>query len=143
MRGGKNRISVDQHRIAGTFRRDRHGSGGDAQESTIAVPPPPAGLSRRERAVWAELAAQVEERGSYTATRRTAFRLMVVAVVRLDAAKAAPAYAWARLLTAANDALLAFGLAPLRTELPPPRRKPNRLDEFTLRALPGGRHGAS
>ncbi len=138
-RGGKNRKTAEEKRLAGTYRRDRDPSAGQGPEAASSVPPPPRGLAALDRRVWRELAAQVNERGSYTATRRTAFALMVTAVARLQGAKREPAYAFEKLLRAAGDALVQFGIAPVRAELPPPRRQPNELDEFTLRALPGGR----
>ena len=109
MRGGHNRRPAAVHRLSGSYRRDRHGNPGPAESSE--VPAPPRGMSARERAIWTQLAAEVEVRGTFDQACGMAFRLMVKAVALAeDPPKNTASSALARFHSNARAALASFGL---------------------------------
>ena len=110
-RGGHNALPAALHVARGSYRRDRHS--GQAGLPADRVPRPPKGLSEAERAVWAELARQVNVLGTYSAATFTSFRLMVKVVAMVDTAAAdMPATALVRLTQVASGLLGRFGLDP-------------------------------
>jgi hypothetical protein len=81
------------------------------------VPPPPRGLDPLRRSLWLELARAVEKAGTFMPSDIVAFRQLVRAVARAEAAPLdAPPSAGARLEQAAASALAGFGLTPAARE---------------------------
>lgn len=81
------------------------------------VPPPPRGLDPLQRGLWLELARAVEKAGTFQPSDIVAFRQLVRAVARAEAAPLdAPPSAGARLEQAAASALASFALTPASRE---------------------------
>jgi hypothetical protein len=113
MKGGHNKKPSSQKKLEGTDRKDRKKNHRPALPPG-KVPPPPRGYDATQRATWRELALQVEALGNYSASRYTAFRLMVETVAltrRKEAGTFAPT-AIARVLQSASSQLAHFGLDP-------------------------------
>lgn len=112
MRGGHNRIPSSLKKARGTLRKNRERATGPEIDAAT-VPPPPRGLSRLQRAIWAELATQVEALGTYAPPFLTAFRLLVEAVAEArDFDPRDPPTARVRARQVASSLLAGFGLVP-------------------------------
>jgi phage terminase small subunit len=60
--GGRNKLSVAEHELAGTTRKDRHGAGTDAPppDPPKGRPPQPSGLTGHALAEWARMVDRLE-----------------------------------------------------------------------------------
>jgi hypothetical protein len=123
-RGGHNRLPDAMASMRGTERRASRGAVPAAADpgTRLKVPKPPKSVKGVVREVWLDLAAQVEEKGTYTSTTRTGFRLMVQIVARVEMAPADTApTAYAHMQRAAAGWLERFGLtANSPGTVPPP-----------------------
>lgn len=111
-RGGNNRLPAAVKRQRGTLRKHREKSG--APELQIGeVGPPPARMSKLERAAWLELAPQVAR--VYTPSDRAMFSLLVRQWAVLDDPRTItdmPATAYARIVQVVSGMLQQFGCSP-------------------------------
>jgi len=112
MRGGHNRKPTALKAMAGTLDARRVNTGEPVLDRAV-VPPPPKSLGPGERAIWVELAAQVDATGCYTFSDYTSFRLAVKSVAMADSDLSdMPATAAVRLMQVASSFLQRFGLDP-------------------------------
>ncbi len=108
-------------------RRGTHRPGRDHPAAPVlpprSVPPPPKRMNARERAVWAELAVQVEANRTFTASTLTSFTLLVKAVtLAYGVAPDMPPSAGAKYVSAATALLRDFGLSPASADRVPSAR---------------------
>ncbi len=152
MKGGHNRVPDSVKALRGTKRRDR--SNPTAPEVEIEqVPPAPRGMTREQKAVWGELAHQVNGLGVYARSNFTAFRLMVESVTEARHPDPRdPATARVKLLQVAAGMLQRFGLDPSsrsRVSVVAPQAKDEAAGFLfgegrpPLKAVPGGKAWAS
>lgn len=111
-RGGQNRLPREVKKLRGTLKKHR-----EAAPTAVAppstVPPPPKKMKASEKAVWLELARQVQSMGCYSDSNYSGFKLLVRTVwMAEEADDYMPPTARVRLVQAANSALCAFGLTP-------------------------------
>jgi len=145
VKGGHNRKPTRQKALEGTLRADRSRKN-EPRAASVTVPAAPRRLPAGERAVWSQLAAEVEALGVFTLSDRTAFELLArtVALAKTAGPEMAPT-ARVRLLQVASGLLAAFGLTPAsrgRVEAAPPV-DPVAADLFgDLKVVAGGRAGA-
>jgi hypothetical protein len=145
VRGGHNRRPDEVKAREGTKRKDRTNPAAPKVDPA-SVPPPPKDLTAQQRAVWLELAAQVEELGIYAPSNLTAFRLLVQVVAEaLHPDPDDPATARVRLAQVAAGLLQRFGLDPAsrgRVSVTKPAEE-DRAEDFLfgdpLRVVPGGK----
>lgn len=116
MKGGQNRKPRSVKEAQNTLQKCRDNPAAPKVEPG-KVPPPPKGLSALQKAVWAELAGQVEYLGVFAPSHVTAFRLMVEVVAqtrKFDTRD--PPSAVVRLQQVASSLLQRFGLDPVSQE---------------------------
>lgn len=130
----------------GTLERSRENPA-EPDLDAIALPAPPADLTKRERETWLELAAAVDPMRVTTAADLVAFRLMVEAVARAhELARARNVYAFVATQKLALTHLAQWGLTPaMRRRVSSigeaPSDEGDPLAEFASPGKPGGRKG--
>lgn len=111
-RGGQNRLPRKVKELRGTLKRHREVASAPVAAPSV-VPPPPKKMKASEKAIWAELAQQVQSMGCYSDSNYSGFKLLVRTVwMAEEADDYMPPTARVRLVQAANSALCAFGLTP-------------------------------
>lgn len=106
--------SAAEHKLAGTFRRDRHTGRDSPSLPPARPPPPPPHLTAAEREAWAEVRREVVALGTYTRADLSAFKLAVRGLALVYSAPAdMKATSLRSLLLAASQLLARFGCDPV------------------------------
>ncbi len=132
MRGGQNRKTAAEKRLAGTFRKDREPKNAPTPAPAV-VGEPPKNFTKAQRAAWVDLAPQVQL--VFADSDRAAFGLLVKLVAELDAPSAAklPAHARASLARTVVGLLERFGCTPAsRGRVEAVQKEAEKLDETEL-----------
>lgn len=111
-KGGHNRLPRSVKEAHGTIRKGRENASAPAPPSS-RVPPAPRTLSKSERAVWEELAREVDFLGTYCESDLTTFRMMATVVAQVGEGPGDMAASpYSSLVRTAHTLLRSFGLDP-------------------------------
>jgi P27 family predicted phage terminase small subunit len=73
---GRKAIPISNHRLAGTFRKDRHAASEKAQKIDQGIPECPSWLSDRAKSAWVEVAPLLHARRVLTKSDGVALQLL-------------------------------------------------------------------